>query len=119
MDYNKLSLVELKNICKSKNLQYGGTKSQLIKRIVEFEKPLPVIINDHKGFNLPKDKKIVGIKMGDTEKSMRISKEIEKNTGVPVVSVTYDGTGGNKNNIIIPYLKYPRHQKERELINTV
>jgi hypothetical protein len=80
MDYNKLSLVELKNICKSKNLQYGGTKSQLIKRIVEFEKPLPVIINDHKNFNLPKDKKIVGIKMGDTEKSMRISKEIEKNT---------------------------------------
>ena len=80
MDYSELSLVELKNICKSKNLQYGGTKSQLIKRIVEFEKPLPVIINDHKGFNLPKDKKIVGIKMGDTEKSMRISKEIEKNT---------------------------------------
>jgi len=34
--------------------------------------------------------------------------EIEKKTGVPVVSVTYDGTGGNKNEIIIPYLKYPR-----------
>ena len=37
-----------------------------------------------------------------------MSKEIEKNTGVPVVSITYDGTGGNQNNIIIPYLKYPR-----------
>jgi len=80
MDYNKLSLVELKNICKSKNLQYGGTKNELIKRIVDFEKPLPITINDHKGFNLPKDKKIVGIKMGDTEKSMKVSKEIEKNT---------------------------------------
>jgi len=80
MDYSELSLVELKNICKSKNLQYGGTKNELIKRIVEFEKPLPVIINDHKGLNLPKDKKIVGIKMGDTEKSIMISKEIEKNT---------------------------------------
>jgi hypothetical protein len=79
MDYNKLSLVELKNICKSKNLQYGGTKKELIKRIIEFEKPLPVIINDHKGFNLPKDKKIIGVKMGDIEKSMRVSKELEKN----------------------------------------
>ncbi|MGK5092114.1 acyl-CoA dehydratase activase [Deltaproteobacteria bacterium TL4] len=37
-----------------------------------------------------------------------MSKEIEKNTGVPVVSVTYDGTGGNKNEVIIPYLKYPK-----------
>jgi predicted CoA-substrate-specific enzyme activase len=34
--------------------------------------------------------------------------EIQKKTGVPVVSVRYDGTGGNKNTIIIPYLKYPR-----------
>jgi len=33
---------------------------------------------------------------------------IEKNTGVPVVSIRYDGTGGNKNTAIIPYLKYPR-----------
>jgi len=80
MDYNKLSLVELKNICKSKNLQYGGSKKELIKRIVDFEKPLPITINDHKGFNLPKDKKIIGVKMGDIEKSMRVSKELEKNT---------------------------------------
>ena len=33
---------------------------------------------------------------------------IEKKTGVPVVSIRYDGTGGNKNTVIIPYLKYPR-----------
>jgi len=32
--------------------------------------------------------------------------EIEKHTGVPVVSITYDGTGGNKNEAIIPYMKY-------------
>jgi predicted nucleotide-binding protein (sugar kinase/HSP70/actin superfamily) len=32
--------------------------------------------------------------------------EIERKTGIPVVSVTYDGTGGNKNEAIIPYLKY-------------
>ncbi len=35
-----------------------------------------------------------------------MSKEIEKKTGTPVVSITYDGTGGNKNDIIIPYLRY-------------
>jgi predicted CoA-substrate-specific enzyme activase len=33
---------------------------------------------------------------------------IERITGVPVVSVTYDGTGGSKNDVIVPYLKYPR-----------
>lgn len=37
-----------------------------------------------------------------------MSKEIEKVTGVPIVSVTYDATLSSKNEIIIPYLKYPR-----------
>jgi predicted nucleotide-binding protein (sugar kinase/HSP70/actin superfamily) len=37
-----------------------------------------------------------------------MAKDIEKNTGVPIVSITYDGTAGNKNDAIIPYLKYPR-----------
>ena len=35
-----------------------------------------------------------------------MAKEIEKNTGTPMVSITYDGAGGNKNDIIIPYLRY-------------
>ena len=34
--------------------------------------------------------------------------DIEKKTGVPTVSITYDGTGGSKNEVIIPYLAYPR-----------
>ena len=34
--------------------------------------------------------------------------EIERQTGVPIVSITYDGTGGDKNDVIIPYLKYPK-----------
>ncbi|MFO7557511.1 MAG: acyl-CoA dehydratase activase [Desulfobacterales bacterium] len=34
--------------------------------------------------------------------------EIERKIGVPIVSITYDGTGGNKNDAIIPYLKFPR-----------
>lgn len=39
---------------------------------------------------------------------------IEQCTGVPVVSITYDGTGGCKNEIIAPYLKYPRLGKTDE-----
>jgi predicted nucleotide-binding protein (sugar kinase/HSP70/actin superfamily) len=40
-----------------------------------------------------------------------MARKIEEKTGVPIVSVTYDGTGGNKNEVIIPYLKYPRLDK--------
>jgi hypothetical protein len=37
-----------------------------------------------------------------------MSSRIEQITGVPVVAVTYDGIGGSKNDVIIPYLKSPR-----------
>jgi predicted nucleotide-binding protein (sugar kinase/HSP70/actin superfamily) len=37
-----------------------------------------------------------------------MAREIEKRTGVPMVSVTYDGIGGGKNDVILPYLEYPR-----------
>jgi predicted CoA-substrate-specific enzyme activase len=33
-------------------------------------------------------------------------KEIERKTGVPIVSITYDGTSTNKNEALIPYLTY-------------
>jgi predicted CoA-substrate-specific enzyme activase len=33
---------------------------------------------------------------------------IERVTGVPVVTLTYDGTGGSKNDLVIPYLQYAR-----------
>ncbi|MDX9761399.1 MAG: acyl-CoA dehydratase activase [Desulfomonilia bacterium] len=33
---------------------------------------------------------------------------IERLTGVPVVNVTYDGTFGDKNNVIVPYLAFAR-----------
>lgn len=33
---------------------------------------------------------------------------IEQLTGIPVVSITYDGTGGSKNELIAPYLRFPR-----------
>ncbi len=48
-----------------------------------------------------------------------MAKEIEQKTGVPIVSITYDGTGGMKNDSIIPYLKYPRigFRKKEEKIS--
>jgi len=38
--------------------------------------------------------------------------QIEQKTNTPIVSITYDGTGGNKNEAIIPYLKYPRRARK-------
>ncbi|MBF0411127.1 MAG: CoA activase [Desulfamplus sp.] len=35
-----------------------------------------------------------------------MSAKIERVTGVPVVSITYDALGGNKNRVIIPFLQY-------------
>jgi hypothetical protein len=78
MDYNKLSLVELKNHCKTRRLPYSGSKKQLVKRLNDFDKPEPIVVNTHKGLDLPKGKKIVGVIMGDKEKSQQIGKEREK-----------------------------------------
>ncbi|ACL06527.1 CoA-substrate-specific enzyme activase [Desulfatibacillum aliphaticivorans] len=47
-----------------------------------------------------------------------LAHRIEKITGVPFVSVTYDGTGGSKNDAIIPYLKYPKTQKAESVRET-
>jgi predicted nucleotide-binding protein (sugar kinase/HSP70/actin superfamily) len=33
---------------------------------------------------------------------------IEKITRTPIVAITYDGTGGNKNEVVAPYLAFPR-----------
>ncbi len=35
---------------------------------------------------------------------------IEKITHTPIVSITYDGTGGNKNDVVTPYLAFPRRE---------
>ena len=37
-----------------------------------------------------------------------MTRRIEELTGVPVLTLTYDGTGTPKNDLIMPYLKYPR-----------
>jgi predicted CoA-substrate-specific enzyme activase len=40
-----------------------------------------------------------------------MAKQIEKRTGVPVVSITYDGTAGNKNDAVVPYLAHLNREK--------
>ncbi|HEY1406539.1 MAG TPA: hypothetical protein VF857_08030, partial [Spirochaetota bacterium] len=40
--------------------------------------------------------------------SEAMSGDIERVTGVPVVSITYDGTGTFRNDVIIPYIAFPR-----------
>jgi predicted nucleotide-binding protein (sugar kinase/HSP70/actin superfamily) len=37
-----------------------------------------------------------------------MARDIERLTGVPVVSITYDGTGQYRNDVIVPYVKYAR-----------
>jgi len=39
-----------------------------------------------------------------------MTEKIEENTGVPVVSITYDISGGNKNSVIIPFLRFSRKE---------
>jgi hypothetical protein len=43
-----------------------------------------------------------------------MARDIENQTGIPMVSITYDGTGGSKNDVIIPYLTYPRANLVKE-----
>ena len=42
-----------------------------------------------------------------------MAKDIEKKTGVPIVSITYDGTSANKNEAVIPYLTYLSKQNRK------
>lgn len=35
-----------------------------------------------------------------------MGRDIERLTGVPVVSITYDGTGQYRNDAVVPYLRY-------------
>jgi len=45
-----------------------------------------------------------------------MSKKLEEITGVPIVSISYDGLGGRKNDSLIPYLKYPAKTSERPVL---
>jgi predicted CoA-substrate-specific enzyme activase len=42
-----------------------------------------------------------------------MSRRIEAVTGVPVVPITYDGTGGSKNDVLVPYLRFPGTRRQK------
>ena len=49
-----------------------------------------------------------------------MARKVREVTGVPVLSITYDGTGGVKNNAVTPYLKYPPlRTKEKDFRQSV
>jgi predicted nucleotide-binding protein (sugar kinase/HSP70/actin superfamily) len=41
-----------------------------------------------------------------------MAKEIERRTGVPVVSITYDGTSSSKNEAVVPYLAHLNRERD-------
>jgi len=45
--------------------------------------------------------------------------EIKRITGIPVLTVTYDGTGGNKNDVVVSYLNSLANQDSMNLIHNV
>jgi hypothetical protein len=43
-----------------------------------------------------------------------MGRDIERTTGVPVVTVTYDGTGSSKSDVVVPFIKYRRSSRALE-----
>ena len=75
----KISLVEIKLICKEYGLHRSGTKTSLINSIVDFNKPTPVTVNLPTEYKSPKGKKVVGLMISENEKRIQIGKLREKN----------------------------------------
>jgi predicted CoA-substrate-specific enzyme activase len=48
-----------------------------------------------------------------------MNRRIEDITGVPVVSLTYDGTGSSCNTVLAPYLRYPRRPTPVSALETI
>ena len=74
----KLSLQELKILAKSYKLLIGGTKAQIIKRLVDHTKPEPVVVHSHPASLSPSGKKIVGAKTTEGDKLRQLGQQVEK-----------------------------------------
>ena len=77
-ELKKLSLQELKLMAKSHGLNYGGTKAQIIKSIIDYNTPDEVRVHSHPASLSGPDKKIIGIKLDEKEKQIQVGKEREK-----------------------------------------
>lgn len=77
-DLKKLSLQELKIVSSEYKLNRTGTRSELIKRIWALAKPEPITINNHPASLTPSGRKVVGVKLSDSEKQKQIGAQREK-----------------------------------------
>ena len=77
-DLKKQSLQELKILAKSYGLQYGGTKTQIIKRIVDHNKPIEVVVHSHPTSFSPSNKKVIGTKIEEGDKRRQIGQQVDK-----------------------------------------
>jgi hypothetical protein len=66
-DLNKLELPEIKSLCKQYSISVVGDKKTLIKKLKYYLDPVEDVLNTHPGRKLPKDKKIVGVKVDNQE----------------------------------------------------
>ena len=77
-ELKKKSLQELKIVAKSYKLMISGTKSQIIKRILDHTKPEPVVVHSHPASLSPSGKKIVGAKTTEGGKLRQLGQQVEK-----------------------------------------
>mgnify|MGYP003343130031 CR=1 FL=1 len=64
---NKLELPEIKSLCKQYGVSVVGDKKTLVKKLKYYLDPVEDVFNTHPGRKLPKDKKIVGVKVDNQE----------------------------------------------------
>ena len=74
----KLSLQELKILAKSYKLLIGGTKTQIIKRLLDHTRPEPVVVHSHPASLSPLGRKIVGAKTTEGDKLRQLGQQVEK-----------------------------------------
>lgn len=69
-----ITLTEIKKLCEKYNVKPVGTKKSLIKKLEYYIKPVVSTLNSHNGRKLPKDKKIIGLKVSEKDKLNKVLK---------------------------------------------
>lgn len=78
----KLSLVELKNLCKKEGLNFDKSREELIFALDEYFKPMKVKVESSK--KTPK-LKIKAVKLEDSVQLAEMGKLVEKKVGTQII----------------------------------
>jgi len=73
-ELEKLSLIELKNLCKQEGLNFDKSKEQLIFALDEYYKPMKVVTKPMKSAKT----KTKAVKLEDTQSLIEMGKLVEK-----------------------------------------